>query len=119
MMFYLDVSYHDMEEWLWATDKVCQALELPRIPDHTTLQRTYRKLRKLDFDKMKNQILDEENIQESTIASDRTGFSSGQASLYYQTRSGRTYEHWIKGAYAVGTESQYSLSWQSGWIWTK
>lgn len=115
MMFYLDVSYRDMEEWLLATDKVCQALELPRIPDHTTLQRTYQKLRKLDFEKMKNQILEEENIQEEVIASDSTGFSPGQASLYYQTRSGRTYEHWIKGAYAVGTESQYILSWRSGY----
>jgi len=114
-MFYLNKSYRDMEEWLLATDKVCQALELPRIPDHTTLQRTYRKLRKLDFENMKNQILEEENIEESVIASDSTGFSPGQASLYYQTRSGRTYEHWIKGAYAVGTESQYILSWQSGY----
>jgi hypothetical protein len=64
---------------------------------------------------MKNQILEEENIQEEVIASASTGFSPGQASLYYQTGSGRTYEHWIKGAYAVGTESQYILSWQSGY----
>ena len=64
---------------------------------------------KLDFEKMKNQILKE------VIAFDGTGFSPGQASLYYPTRSGRTYEHWIKGAYAVGTESQYILSWQSGY----
>lgn len=115
LMFYLNKSYRDMEEWLLATDKVCQALGLVRIPDHTTLQRTYRKLRKLDFEKMKNHILEEENIQESVIASDSTGFSPGQASLYYQTRSGRTYERWIKGAYAVSTESQYILAWQSGY----
>jgi len=114
LMFYLNKSYRDMEEWLLATDKVSQVLELPRIPDHTTLQRTYCKLHKLDFENMKNQMLEEENIEESVIASDSTGFSPGQASLYYQTRSGRTYEHWIKGAYAVGTESQYILSWQSG-----
>jgi hypothetical protein len=114
MMFYLDISYRDMEEWLLATDKVCQALELSRIPDHTTLQRTYKKLRNLDFEKMKNQILEEENIEEEVIASDSTGFSPGQASLYYQTRSGRTYEYWLKGAYAVGTSSQYILAWQSG-----
>ena len=50
-----------------ATDKVCQALHFPRIPDHTTLQRTYHKLRKLDFEKMKNQILEEENIEESIL----------------------------------------------------
>ena len=115
LMFYLDLSYRDMEEWLLATDKVCRALALPRIPDHTTLQRTYQKLRKLDFEKMKNQILEEEHIQEESIASDSTGFSPGQASLYYQTRSGRIYAHWIKGAYAVGTHSQYILSWQSGY----
>ena len=115
MMFYLDLSYRDMEEWLLATDKGCQALDLPRIPDHTTLQRTYKKLRKLDFEKMKNQILEEEHIQEESIASDSTGFSPGQASLYYQTRSGRTYEYWLKGAYAVGTDSQYILSWQAGY----
>jgi hypothetical protein len=35
MMFYLNKSYRDMEEWLLATDKVCQALGLSRIPDHT------------------------------------------------------------------------------------
>ena len=114
MMFYLDLSYRDMEEWLLATDKVCQALGLRRVPDHTTLQRTYKKLRKLDFEKMKNQILEEEQIQEEVIASDSTGFSPGQASLYYQTRSGRTYEHWFKGAYAVGVDSQYILAWQAG-----
>lgn len=114
LMFDLDFSYRDMEEWLLATDKVCQALNLPRIPDHTTLQRTYQKLRKLDFEKMKNQLLEEEHIQEENIASDSTGFSPGQASLYYQTRSGRTYEYWLKGAYAVGTDSQYILAWQSG-----
>jgi hypothetical protein len=114
MMFYLDISYRDMEEWLLATDKVCQALELPRVPDHTTLQRTYKKLRNLDFEKMKNQILEEENVEEEVIASDSTGFSPGQASLYYQTRSGQTYEYWLKGAYAVGTGSQYILAWQSG-----
>lgn len=41
MMFYLNLSYRNMEEWLLATDEVCQATELPGIPDHATLQRTY------------------------------------------------------------------------------
>src|SRR3972149_4945970 len=93
LMFYLDVSYRDMEEWLLASDQVCQALELPRIPDHTTLQRTYQKLRMLDFEKMKNQLLeeagvDEEGARKGSAVSDSTGFSPGQASLYYQTRTG-------------------------------
>ena len=115
LMFYLDISYRDMEEWLLARDQVCQALELPRIPDHTTLQRTYKKLHMLDFEKMKNQLLDENGVDEEGVASDSTGFSPGQASLYYQTRTGRLYQRWAKGVYAVGTASQFILAWRSGW----
>jgi len=88
-----------------ASDQVCQALELPRIPDHTTLQRTYQKLYMLDFEKMKNQLLDESDVDEEGVASDSTGFSPGQASLYYQTCTGRIYQRWAKGVYAVGTVS--------------
>lgn len=115
LMYYLDFSYRDMEEWLLASDQVCQALELPRIPDHTTLQRTYKKLHMLDFEKMKNQLLDENGVKEVGIASDSTGFSPGQASLYYQTRTGRIYQRWAKGVYAVGTASQFILAWRTGW----
>jgi hypothetical protein len=61
---------------------------LARIPDHTTQQRTCKKLRHLDFEKMKNQILEEENIEEEVIASDNTSHSPEQASLGYQTCSG-------------------------------
>lgn len=91
-----------MEEWRLATDKVCQALGLPRIPDHATLQRLYFKLRKLDVKNIKNQMQEEENKEENIMASDGTGFSPGQASLYYQTRGGRSCAHWAKRTYAVG-----------------
>lgn len=115
LMFYLDLSYRDMEEWLLATDKVCKELELPRVPDHTTLQRTYKKLRMTDFEKMKTRLLEEVEIEgEEAIAVDSTGFTPGQASLYYQTRRGKLYEAWVKGAYAVGVASQFILAWRSG-----
>jgi len=82
LMYYLDFSYRDMEEWLLTSEQVCQALELPRIPDHTTLQRTCKKLHMLDFEKMKNQLPDENGVEEEGIASDSTGFLPG-----YQTRT--------------------------------
>ena len=56
---------------------------------------------------MKNQLLDENGVDEEGIASDSTGFSPGQASLYYQTRMGRPYQRWAKGVYAVGTALQF------------
>ncbi|GAP09608.1 hypothetical protein BECAL_00758 [Bellilinea caldifistulae] len=115
LMYYLDLSYRDMEEWLLASDQICQVLELPRVSDHTTLQRTYKKLHMLDFEKMKNRLLDENGVNEDSVAADSTGFSPGQASLYYQTRMGRLYQRWVKGVYAVGTASQFILAWRSGW----
>ncbi len=76
-MFYLDLRYRDMEEWLLASDQVCRALELPRVPDHTTLQRTFRKLQWADWEKMKDQLLAEIGVEEERIAADSTAFSPG------------------------------------------
>jgi hypothetical protein len=41
---YLNYTYRDLEEWLLATDQVRQVLQLTRVPDHTTLYRTFAKL---------------------------------------------------------------------------
>jgi len=114
MMFYLDISYRDMEEWLLATDQVCQVLELSRVPDHSTLSRTYKKLRKGDLDRMKRLLLDKLAVNEEAIAVDSTGFTLSQASAYYQTRRGISYREYVKGAYAVGTHSQMILAWRAG-----
>jgi hypothetical protein len=118
MAFYMKLSYRDMEEWLLASDKVCKTLELPteRVPDHSTLFRTYKKLRVRDFDRMKRLLLSELGVEgtEEVLASDATGFSPTAASAYYQSRSGRTFRSWVKGVYCVGTSSQLILSWRSG-----
>jgi hypothetical protein len=116
LMFYLRLSYRDMEEWLLATDAVCKELELPHIPNYTTLQRTYAKMRKLDLVRMNETLLNESGgSQEEGIAADSTGFSPGPASSYYQSRSGKSYHYWAKGVYAVGIVSQFILAMQSGW----
>ncbi|KPL82525.1 hypothetical protein SE15_10340 [Thermanaerothrix daxensis] len=69
----------------------------------------------LDFEKMKNRLLDENEVDEEGIDSDSTGFSPGQAILFYQTRIGRIYQRWIKGVYAVGIVSQFIPAWRLGW----
>ena len=116
MAFYMNMSYRDMEEWLLASSEVREALDLPRLPDHSTLSRTYKKMRVRDFDKMKQLLLSELGIEgsETIIALDTTGFSPTGASAYYQTRSGRTFRYWIKGGYSVGTQSQLIVAWRTG-----
>jgi hypothetical protein len=114
MMFYLNLSYRDMEEWLLASDAVCETLCLSHIPDHSTLQRTFKKLQRTLLDQLKNLLLDHLAVDEEAIAADSTGFTPSQASAYFQARSGRTIREYIKGAYAVGTESQLIVGWRAG-----
>ncbi len=114
LMFYLDFSYRDMEEWLLASDQVCTTLDLPRVPDYSTLERTFKKLHRLHYDHLKDHLLNQLQVEETVIAVDSTGFSPEQASAYFQARSGRQIREYVKGAYAVGTRSQFILGWRSG-----
>lgn len=114
MMFYLNLSYRDMEEWLLAAASVCSALNLPHVPDHSTLQRAFDKLRMLEWHQLKERLLDQFNVHEETIAVDSTGFTLSQASAYFQSRTGKTISEFIKSGYAVGTHSQFVLGWRMG-----
>lgn len=116
LKFYLNLSYRDTEEWLLATDAVCQVLGLESVPTYSTLQRTAKKLRIRDIERMQQQLLTEVEIdEEESIALDGTGFTPSQASWYYQTRSGRQYRRWLKGVYAIGTKSQFILATRVEW----
>ena len=120
LMNYLKLSYRDMEEWLLAAPPVVEVLELPRIPDHSTLQRTFAKLLKRNYHELQSALLEGivwngQPLQETLVAADSTGFRDTTASAYYQTRSGKTYRRWIKGGYAVGCESQFILACRDGY----
>jgi len=113
--FYLRLSDRDMEGGLLATDKVCAVLELKRVPDRSTLSRAYKRLLRMKvLDQMRRRLPDEMGIEEEAIASDSTGYATTQASAYYRSRTGRTMREFKKGAYAVGTQSQFILAWRQG-----
>lgn len=109
LKMYLDVSYRDCEEWLYATDQVRQVLELQTIPDHTTLNRAFGRLTETRARQLLESVLADLEVQEDVVAGDSTGFTLSSASAYYQTRSGKAYRGWVKGSYAVGTRSQLIL----------
>jgi len=109
LKMYLNLSYRDCEEWLRATDQVCQALELSTIPDHSTLNRAFQRLTETRLQKLLTSVLTDLNVKESVIAGDSTGYTLSTASAYYRTRSGKPFRGWVKGSYAVGTQSQLIL----------
>jgi len=52
----LNLSYRKMSDWLSSREEVYKELELPCIPDHTTLQRTFKKLQISYFKRMEKLI---------------------------------------------------------------
>lgn len=106
LAFYLNKSYRDAEEWLLATDQVCAVLELKTVPDHSTLSRMAKKLSQKAIRALIDSLLAELEVEEEVVAGDSTSFRLSQASAYYQTRRGKSYKEWVKGAYAVGIHSK-------------
>jgi hypothetical protein len=66
------------------------------------------------LDEMNQELLDRVGVEEEVVASDSTGYPLSQASAYYQSRTGRTLKEYWKGAYVVGTLSQFILGWLAG-----
>jgi hypothetical protein len=97
-MFYVDLSYRGMEEWLLATDQVQQALGLQDVPDHTTLYRAYRRLRLPQLDRLRQALLADLKPEEDVRAADATcyrltnaiGLDSGRG-----PQSGMVAELWL------------------------
>lgn len=118
MSFYLKMSYRDTEELLLASSEIREALELKNVPDYSTLSRTYKRLRKSDWDSMLERILstanDGQGVQEEHVAIDSTYYAATQASLSFLTRAGRTLRTPYKGAYAVGVESRLIVAVRTG-----
>jgi IS5 family transposase len=109
LAFYCNKSYRDTEEWLLATDQVCAALELTRVPDHSTLCRMFQRLGLNRLHRMLDRLVTALAPEERIIAGDSTGYRLSNASRYFETRTHRAHRDWFRGAYAVGTDSQLIL----------
>lgn len=118
MSFYFKMSYRDFEELLLMSKELRDALELKSVPDYSTLNRMYHRFRASHLDKMNETLLsslnDGEPVQEEVITLDSTGFRPTNASAYFQTRRGKPFKRWLKGAYAVGASSQMILAMAHG-----
>lgn len=83
---------------------------LDQVPDHRTLNRTFQHLSIATWRTLFRCPLATLHVREPIIAGNSTGFRLSHASAYFQTRSGRTFHDWFRGAYAVGIASQVILA---------
>jgi len=81
-MFYVDQSYRYFEEWLAASNRVCAALGLTTIPDHSTLNRAVQRLAVIRLTRLLTRLLDQLKIKESILAGDSTGYTLSRASAH-------------------------------------
>lgn len=109
--FYLDLPYRDLEDWLLASDKVCQVLHLSDVPHYSTFCRMFHRLRLPLLRRLHRRLLRSLGIQEPAMVADATGFRATRASQHYLSRRGRLMSDYVKGFYIVGVVHQYILGW--------
>lgn len=110
--FYLDLSYRDLEDWLLASNSVCQVLGLSEVPDHSTLNRTMQRVQLHALEALHEQVLARVGVETVAVAIDGTGFRATRASQHYVSRCGRRMTDYPQGFYAVSVEQRYILAWR-------
>jgi len=93
---------------------VRQALQLTRVPDPTTLYRTFAKLSRAQWQPLNDARLQHLQVNEMTVAVDTPGFRNDTASAYYQSRCGRKRRSWHKGGFVGGTASPLMVGMRVG-----
>lgn len=109
--FYLDRSYRDLEDWLLASDRICQVLELTEVPSYSTLCRSFQQLPMAQLRLLMRSLLRWLGVQESAMIVDSTGLMTSHASQHYLSRTGRLMSDYVKAFYVVGVESQLIIGW--------
>jgi len=95
--------FHELEELLVLSPRLCEALELDRVPDHTTMCRALKRLKPVVFTLLL--VLTGSLLPASgKVAVDATGFDRRHASKHYVKRCKMTLSS-MKTTYAVDTES--------------
>lgn len=109
--FYVDRSYWDMEEWLLASETICQVLELQEVPNYSTLCRTFQQLPMCQLRLLMRKLLRWLGDSESAMVVDSTGLMTRLASQHYLSRTGRVMSDYAKAFYVAGVDSQYIVGW--------
>ncbi len=109
--FYLDRSYRDLEDWLLASDKICQVLELEEVPSYSTLCRSFQQLPMAQLRVLMHSLLRWLGVNESAMIVDSTGLMTSHASRHYLSQTGRVMSDYVKAFYVVGADSQYIVGW--------
>jgi len=96
-------KFHEMEELLLVSDGLREALELERVPDHTTMCRALQRLRVVVYQLMLT-LSGGLMPASGKVAVDSTGFDRRHASKHYVKRTKMTLQS-MKTTFAVDTST--------------
>jgi Transposase DDE domain len=107
-------TYRGITAQLELSDRLCQALGLERVPDHTTLEKfAARAVTPQLLDSLVGQVLrlcQEQGLVVEEVATDSTGMQEGAASAHYVARSGKRSGHYVKVSLVVACGSLLCVS---------
>ncbi len=80
--FTLNLCYRDLQEWLLASEAVCQVLGLEQVPNYSTLWRAFQRRTIRDWERRLQALLAAATPAEEMITLDSTGYRTSRASAY-------------------------------------
>jgi IS5 family transposase len=98
---YLRQDYRGIEDMLKISPPLRKALGLKKVPDYSTLARTFSTASSARLESMLNVVVKRAGVLKSAAAVDSTGFQVGTASAYYQARRGKQMRGFVKLSLAV------------------
>lgn len=116
---YLKTTYRGVVEVLSVSDRLRRCLRLKGLPHYSTLKRfadravTARQIDAL-LERITQAVLADRG-RPVELAMDATGLESGSASTYFQTRSGRARQRWVKLSVCVLCGSLIPAGLVVGW----
>ncbi len=106
---YLNLTYREIVEFISFSDRLQKYLKIRSAPNHSTLQKFFKRMPTDMFERITTQIISHLEIRPKLVALDGSGFTSDYADKYYSKIRSHDVKNFTKCHIAIDVDSRMIL----------
>ena len=106
---YLNLTYREIVEFISFSDRLQKYLKIRSAPNHSTLQKFFKRMPTDMFERITTQIISHLEIRPKLVALDGSGFTSDYADKYYSKIRSHDVKNFTKCHIAIDVDSRIIL----------
>lgn len=106
---YLNLTYREIVEFISFSDRLQKYLKIRSAPNHSTLQKFFKRMPTDMFERITNQIINNLNIKPKIVALDGSGFTRDNADKYYSKIRDKERKNFTKYHIAIDVDTRLIL----------